>query len=604
MIRILFVAIFCLAASSALAWWNLDWSARVAFNFDTTPQGADVTEDIADFPVLLRLHSGNFPGFFLVAEQARDLRLMAADDKTPLKFHVEQFDAINELAFVWVRVPHLDANSNLQQVYLYYGNGTAVTAANPGETFDSSQGLVLHFGADDALPQDASAYSNHPIRFTGLANPAALIGAGANFDGESELAVAEAPSIRLLPEQGWTWSAWVKPAELVDDAVLMHMGSELGWIDLRVSDGALRAAWLGADGEVFSTEGVPLTVDQWQQVAVVVESDRIGLHVNGERLSEVQVSISELGGELLIGGGLSGLPGFIGTMDEVRVAQTARSLSWLRLAYKAEGGDTLVRAGPEESAGEETSDSGRGSYFGTILSNVSVDGWVVMGILGIMSVLSWVIMILKSLALNRIQKDNRQFLAEFRQLDAAHPGALDRDEDRTDTDADEAPVINALFGEHDHFQSSNLYRIYHKGVHELESRLGRSVGAQAAGLTSRSVNAIRAGLDASTVREVQKLNSLMVLLTIAISGGPFLGLLGTVMGVMITFAAIAATGDVNIDAIAPGVSAALMTTVAGLFVAIPALFGYNFLATRIRDMTAEMYVFVDELEARIAEFHG
>ena len=71
------------------------------------------------------------------------------------------------------------------------------------------------------------------------------------------------------------------------------------------------------------------------------------------------------------------------------------------------------------------------------------------------------------------------------------------------------------------------------------------------------------------------MNSQMVLLTIAISGGPFLGLLGTVMGVMITFAAIAASGDVNISAIAPGVAAALLTTVAGLVVAIPALFGYN-----------------------------
>ena len=69
----------------------------------------------------------------------------------------------------------------------------------------------------------------------------------------------------------------------------------------------------------------------------------------------------------------------------------------------------------------------------------------------------------------------------------------------------------------------------------------------------------------------------MVLLTIAISGGPFLGLLGTVVGVMITFAAIAAAGDVNINAIAPGISAALLATVAGLAVAIPALFGYNYL---------------------------
>jgi biopolymer transport protein ExbB len=93
----------------------------------------------------------------------------------------------------------------------------------------------------------------------------------------------------------------------------------------------------------------------------------------------------------------------------------------------------------------------------------------------------------------------------------------------------------------------------------------------------------------------------MVLLTIAISGGPFLGLLGTVVGVMITFAAIAATGDVNINAIAPGIAAALVATVAGLAVAIPALFGYNYLITRIKDLTSEMHVFIDEFVTRLAE---
>src|SRR6185295_5854911 len=91
-------------------------------------------------------------------------------------------------------------------------------------------------------------------------------------------------------------------------------------------------------------------------------------------------------------------------------------------------------------------------------------------------------------------------------------------------------------------------------------------------LTSRGIQAIRASLDGSLAIESERLNSGIVLLTIAISGGPFLGLLGTVVGVMITFAAVAAAGDVNVNAIAPGIAAALLATVAGLAVAIPALF--------------------------------
>jgi biopolymer transport protein ExbB len=126
------------------------------------------------------------------------------------------------------------------------------------------------------------------------------------------------------------------------------------------------------------------------------------------------------------------------------------------------------------------------------------------------------------------------------------------------------------------------------------------VGA-AGRLPRASIDAIRATLDGAMVRETQRLNSQMVLLTISIAGGPFLGLLGTVVGVMITFAAIAATGDVNINAIAPGIAAALVATVAGLAVAIPALFGYNWLGSRIKDQVADMHVFVDELVTRLSE---
>jgi biopolymer transport protein ExbB len=136
------------------------------------------------------------------------------------------------------------------------------------------------------------------------------------------------------------------------------------------------------------------------------------------------------------------------------------------------------------------------------------------------------------------------------------------------------------------------------GVTEIKKRLARSRGGI---ISDQQLITIRAVLDACFVRETKQLNNLMVVLTIAISGGPFLGLLGTVVGVMITFAAIAATGDVNINAIAPGIAAALVATVAGLGVAIPALFGYNYLLSSIKNLTSEIQVFVDEFIARTGE---
>jgi len=128
--------------------------------------------------------------------------------------------------------------------------------------------------------------------------------------------------------------------------------------------------------------------------------------------------------------------------------------------------------------------------------------------------------------------------------------------------------------------------------------------ARAKVLSAEAIATIKAALDAQSVRESQRLNSQMVLLTLAVSGGPFLGLLGTVVGVMITFAAIAASGDVNVNAIAPGIAAALVATVAGLGVAIPALFGYNYIGTRIKEVTADNRVFVDEFIASLAETYS
>jgi biopolymer transport protein ExbB len=122
-------------------------------------------------------------------------------------------------------------------------------------------------------------------------------------------------------------------------------------------------------------------------------------------------------------------------------------------------------------------------------------------------------------------------------------------------------------------------------------------------LSAQGVEVIRSLMNTQLVRENQRLSSALVVLTIAISGGPFLGLLGTVVGVMITFADIAAAGDVNINAIAPGISAALLATIAGLAVAIPALFAYNYILLRNKNVSANMLVFVDEFATRISELH-
>ena len=138
--------------------------------------------------------------------------------------------------------------------------------------------------------------------------------------------------------------------------------------------------------------------------------------------------------------------------------------------------------------------------------------------------------------------------------------------------------------------------MYHLGCEEIRQRI-----ALGEGLSHRAMEAIEATMEAQVTRESTRLSSMMVLLTICIAGGPYVGLLGTIIGVMITFGEIAMLGEVDINAIAPGIAAALLATVAGLVVAIPALFGYNYLSVQVKDITTDLRLFVEEFLARMAE---
>ncbi|MFM8983026.1 MAG: MotA/TolQ/ExbB proton channel family protein, partial [Spartobacteria bacterium] len=149
---------------------------------------------------------------------------------------------------------------------------------------------------------------------------------------------------------------------------------------------------------------------------------------------------------------------------------------------------------------------------------------------------------------------------------------------------------------------SPLYHVYHVGSEEIRHRLGFGKN-KGQGLSARSIQAIRAALDAALVHEQHRLNKGIVYLTVSIAGGPYVGLLGTVVGVMITFAIIAKSGEVDVNSIAPGIASALLATTVGLLVAIPALFMYSFLNTRIKGVIGSMQVFIDEFVAKVAEFY-
>jgi biopolymer transport protein ExbB len=392
----------------------------------------------------------------------------------------------------------------------------------------------------------------------------------------------------------------VKPDDTSSAVLFSHTD---GNNEIKVMNNAdrLTARLASASGAEFVTQPVAgYTPGAWNRITVTVNLNKLTLYVNGIEGSAVDVEVPEIGGQIIFGTDVNGNFPFKGIMDEIEYSNIIRPADYILLTAKNQGIENrLINVGDAEQLGNASGQS----HFSFVMSKLTFDAKLVIVFLLLMSILSWIVMISKGIYLSRVIKDNKRFLAAYYALGVDDPAKLDHKDSDEDKELEDSPVTQALFGNHDHFQSSPIYHMYHRGISEVKARVGTAVGAQAVAMTAQSAEAIRATLDADLVRGAQKLNSRMVLLTIAISGGPFIGLLGTVIGVMITFADMAASGDVNIASIAPGMAAALMATIVGLWVAIPALFGYNYLGANIKNITADMHVFIDEFVTRVAEYY-
>jgi biopolymer transport protein ExbB len=562
------------AAHADTSWWNQDFAFRKAITIDSTPKGGNLTTAVGRVPLLVRLHSGNFT-FDGVSESGADVRFVAADDKTPLNYQIESFDPVLGVALVWVDVPQLAADAQ-QPIWMYYGNPKAQDGEKAGAVFDADYAAVYHFDEPAGTPpRDATAYANNA---TGNDIPTVdgVIGKAARFDGSKVVTLPGSVSMNVADGGTFTVSAWVKVDAMAAGRSLLYarrQGTQKVFVGL---DNGVPFVQVG---DAVSPAGEPLKAGTWTHVAVTAAGNDIALYVDGKPYAKLDARLPAMSGQATLGGDVAGqadtLVPFVGLMDEVRLSRIARTAALIAVDAQTQGAESkLLAYGPDEKQ------AGVGfGYFGIIVKSVTADAWSIIGILMIMAVLSWVVMWQRATYVNRVSRANEDFLEAFRQQ-GRNILALSRD-----------PAADRL-------EASSLYRLYKVGAGEV---WGRRDADGRDHIAPESIEAIRATMDSVLVRENQRLAKSMVLLTIAISGGPFLGLLGTVVGVMITFAAIAAAGDVNVNAIAPGIAAALLATVAGLFVAIPALFGYNYLLIRNKNVTANMQVFVDEFVTRLAE---
>jgi len=202
------------------------------------------------------------------------------------------------------------------------------------------------------------------------------------------------------------------------------------------------------------------------------------------------------------------------------------------------------------------------------IQNATTEGKATVIALLVLSLFSWTIIITKFRQLLIARQATKKFLAAY---------GSTRD-----------PLDIRRKGEE--FDGAPAYQLYTRGADELAYQLDKNpvtVKGERR-ISTASFEAVKVALEEAAGGEAMALEKGMIVLSTAVAGGPFIGLLGTVWGVMSTFAGIAESRAATLTAMAPGVAAALVATVTGLLVAIPAMFAYNFMVTTIRAITQEL----------------
>jgi biopolymer transport protein ExbB len=248
---------FCLALPFAHAEGDFKHGKKLVF--DTTQSGNKLDAAVSQLPLLVRLHSGNFT-FSEAKPDGSDLRFFAGDGKTALKYSIEKFDAVNEIALAWVQVPKINPDIKTESIWVRWGNEGAASTQDSKATFDASHLLVLNFDTPEAV-KDSSANALAPKEATTKPLENGPIGGAASFGGSSRI-VLQGPALQLKAIDGFTLSTWVNP-----------VAAEKGGL-ISVSNGALSVA-LDAAGKLQLSAGkaqllssLALKPGVWQHVAI------------------------------------------------------------------------------------------------------------------------------------------------------------------------------------------------------------------------------------------------------------------------------------------------------------------------------------------------
>ncbi len=345
----------------AASWWNSNWLFKKQITFNNSAQA----ENLTNFPVLVKLSSSNF-NFSKAQSHGEDIRFVDGDDATTIPYEIEKWDSANQQAFIWVKVPQIDASSSTDSIYMYYGSSSATDGQYQTGTWNSNYKAVWHLketgNGTAAEYKDSTSNGNNGQGGQGTTSQVPTPITGGQIDGAQSFTQANNSNIyasnpMYQSTDSVTLTGWVYLGSNMAGRWLF--GSDLT-MDMQYNSNTFGFKLSGGANNYFASS--PTNPDnRWHYVGAsynssartyVIYVDGVSA-ASGASLDTPQTYSNTstyfcIGGSIAIGGVCPGGGVVTAAMDEVRVSNTVRSANWIAAEYK-NGIDTFSSYGNEQS---------------------------------------------------------------------------------------------------------------------------------------------------------------------------------------------------------------------------------------------------------------
>ena len=356
-------------------WWNTGWSYRKKLAFDNSGQ----TEDLVNFPVLVNLSSSNFD-YSKAKSDGTDLRFIDEDGVTELKYHIEDWN-FSGSSYVWVNFTNIAGGSSSDHIWMYYGNSGALDVQDEEGTYDRNFIMVQHL---HETSKTSGTYNDHhdstsndndgeaEMEEANMDNTGRIDGAD-EFDGSNDYVdCGNDDSLNIGNTVGFSITAWIYPKELDDsqfwDNVLFSkFQDDNNRFYFRLRDEDQMQFYSVVGGSAYTAWGIldtgyDFTKDSWYMISWIIdrtEGANGALKVyHNENLAGTFSFDQDISGVDFsnTGDGWIGAHDdfgttkwlFNGTIDEVRISNTARSSDWIKAQYLSMN-NNFITYGNEET---------------------------------------------------------------------------------------------------------------------------------------------------------------------------------------------------------------------------------------------------------------